>query len=135
MRYADAEGTSIDCGGGIIVPCVVGNLDYDRIVKSGVAIEPFAPPVPVARDLDAEYTRRLVALLGARDLAHAAYIRADDHVELSDLRGIASPTTEHTARIAELQSRADAVAALIDRYNAIPDNPPPADYADDSRWI
>lgn len=89
---------------------------------------------PSVQALDAEYTRRLVALLGARDLAHTAYIRADDLAERINLRGVATPTTEQTARIAELQTRDAAIVALIEAYNAIPDAPVPADYAAASRW-
>lgn len=134
MRWVDPEQTMIDCGGGRYVPADPGNSDYAAIIASGAAIETCATAAPTGADLDAEYTRRLVAQLGARDLAHASFIRADDRVELTALLAIATPTAEQTARVGELQARDAAIVALIDAYNAIPDAPVPADYAAASRW-
>lgn len=91
-------------------------------------------PKPIASDLQAEYQRRLVALLGARDIGHAGFIHADDHRELQELKAVAEPTFDQAARIAELETRAAAVSALIEKYNEIPDNPVPVDYRNDEHW-
>lgn len=99
------------------------------------AVAAFEPPPPTAADLTAEYRRRLLILLGADSLAHAAFIAANDEVELRQLRELAEPTADQAARIADLVARAGATAALIERYNAIDALAPlPADYASDSRW-
>lgn len=116
------------------IPVDLNNSDYAALVAAGVPIADHVPPAPTASDVQREYWRRLCIALDARDLAHAGFIRADDHVELQALLAVASPTPEQTTRIAELQARDIAVASLIDAYNAIPDNPPPADYADDTYW-
>ena len=79
--------------------------------------------------------RRLLAILGAENLAHAAYIRADDNAEVRELAAVAIPTPDQSARLAELLATSAAIAALIDRFNAVDALAPiPADFADDSYW-
>lgn len=90
-------------------------------------------PAPTDADVTAEYRRRLFEILGADDMAHAGFIRADDTSELHALRSIETPTAEQTARRVELEARDAAVLALIDRYNAIP-SPPPVDFRSDEYW-
>lgn len=90
-------------------------------------------PAPNDDDARDEYLRRLVLLLEARSVGHAGFIRADDVAERAALRAVVNPTAEQTTRLAELDARETAVAALIDAYNLI-SSPPPVDYASDSYW-
>lgn len=133
-RFADESGLVILSPDGKSIPADPENRHYAALIASGAEVAPFSAPLPSAADLQAEYQRRLVALLGARDLAHAAFIHADDNRELQELRAVATPSAEQTARIGELVARAAAVSALIDRYNLIPDNPVPEDYRNDELW-
>lgn len=76
-----------------------------------------------------------LALLGARDMAHAAYVRADDNAEIRELRDLGVRTTEQQARLAELLATSAAIARLIDRYSALIEAPPlPADLPADRHW-
>lgn len=90
-------------------------------------------PVVTDSDVTREYERRLLAILEARDLAHAAYIRADDTDELMSLQAMSSRTTEQEARRNELLARRATIETLIAAYNAMA-SPPPADYTADSYW-
>lgn len=90
--------------------------------------------VPDEDDVRLEYERRLFDILGARDLAHAAYIRADDEAELRELRAVTPRRPAEDARIAEIEARSRAVSALINAYNAIP-SAIPADFAADAHWL
>ena len=105
-----------------------------RILVSGLG--PDGMPVfrdPNDDDVSREYERRLCHLLGARDLAHAAFIRADDNAEIRTLQGTVTRDVVEQARLDELLASHAAVTLLIDRYNAMP-SPPPLDYTDDRHW-
>ena len=129
LHWLDAEKTTIVRGADRI-PADPENTDYAAILASGEVIEDYVPPPPAEHDLVREYERRLCGLLGARDLAHAAYIRADNEAELREL----TSSGADPARRLELIEASSAVARLIEKYNAVP-MPPPLDYADDARWV
>lgn len=89
--------------------------------------------VPDDDDVRLEYERRLFDILGARDLSHAAFIRADDEAELRELRAVTPRGPVEDARIAELEASSREISALINAYNAIP-SAIPADFAADALW-
>lgn len=119
-----------------IIPADEANVDYQTylvwLAQGNVSTPPSLPP-PVDADVSREYERRLFAILGARDLAHAAFIRADNEAELRELGGIPDPSASDVARIAELHAQSLQVARLIERYNAMA-SPPPVDFAADLHW-
>lgn len=89
-------------------------------------------------DVRAECARRLVALLGARDRAHAELLVAEGQQEATALLAIrldGSWTEEQAARAAELQAIWERVRALGEASKALRDMTPiPYDYADDRWW-
>lgn len=126
--WIDREKTGVSRDG-MYIPTDPDNTDYAAILAAGEAIEDYVAPPPSEHDAVREYERRLFAILGARDLAHAAYVRADNEAELRELaRSGADP-----ARNLELLETSASVARLIARYNEVP-TPPPLDYTDDRHW-
>lgn len=121
---------------GAIIPADPANVDFQehlRWLAAGHVMPVDAAPPPTDAEVSREYERRLFAILEARDLAHAAFIRADNEAELRELHALSAPSAADSARIVELEAASLAVARLIACYNAIP-TPPPADYATDARW-
>ena len=107
----------------------------DQRASVAAVVASFDPAAATPADVRAEYERRLLGILGARDLAHAAFIRADDNAEVRELAAVAVPTPDQSARIAELLATSAVIAALIERYNAVDALiPTPADFTDDSYW-
>jgi len=132
----NTEGTIARISDGAVIPLDDGNLDYQAYalwLAAGNQVAVKAPPLPSEADVTREYERRLFARLGARDLAHAAFIRADNDVEMRGLEAKPNRTAEETAWLLELHNIDAAVALLIERYNAMP-SPPPLDFASDARW-
>lgn len=91
------------------------------------------PAAPTDADVTAEYRRRLFAILGADDMAHAGFLRADNEAEARRLSERTDLSDTETAWFDELRRIGDAAAHLIERYNAIP-SPPPADFKSDEYW-
>ncbi len=133
MQYSSPSRSIVIAGDGRSIPADPANTDFAGLLADGVAIAEFAAPPPVDADVTSEYERRLYALLGARDLAHAAFIRADNDVEMRRLELAAGRTPDAIAWLKELQRVDRAVAALIECYNAMP-SPPPLDYTADDHW-
>tara|TARA_R110000868_G_scaffold936_1_gene7114 strand:- start:6611 stop:7027 length:417 start_codon:yes stop_codon:yes gene_type:complete len=132
-RWVDEDQTTVTCGDGRYIPANPDNLDYAALVAAGTTIAPVAVPALTDSDVTREYERRLLAILEARDLAHAAYIRADDTDELMSLQAMSSRTTEQETRRGELLARRASIETLIAAYNAMA-SPPPADFTADSYW-
>ncbi|MFM9941399.1 MAG: hypothetical protein ACKVP7_18095 [Hyphomicrobiaceae bacterium] len=133
MHYIDTNRSAIEVQPGRIVPADPRNTDYQLILASGVTIADAVPPLPTDADATAEYRRRLCAILGADNLAHAGFIRADNDVEMRRLETATIRTAEEEAWLAELHRIDRAVADLITCYNALP-APPPLDFAADRHW-
>lgn len=143
IRFTNAAHTAglmtLDGGVEVATPLPPNDPDllaaYIAAIAAGVVVEPFDPGMSafLAGCLEAEYLRRLVVLLGARDLAHAGFIRADDADETAMLSAVATRTDEQSSRLAELLARRAAVNALIEAYNRMPE-PLPADYTADHYW-
>jgi len=102
-------------------------------VTSAVRSHNFA--APTAHDVRAEASRRLQALVNARDAAHLEMILVNGTREAVRLlrKGAANWTTEETARAATLESLDASVEAIRAASNVM-EASPPDDYADDSRW-
>lgn len=133
MRYIDANRSAVETHPGRVVPADSRNIDYQAILASGVHIAEAVPAAPTDADVTAEYRRRLCAALGADNLAHAGFIRADNDVEMRALEAKADRSPEESAWLADLHRTDAAVALLIERYNAMA-SPPPADYSADVHW-
>lgn len=104
-------------------------------------VPPPAEPRPLnADDVRAEAQRRIIALMGARNLEHClikqlnANMRAN---QLNDKRvsGVAL-TAEEDAEATLLRNMAAAIQSLRAKSNILEaQSPIPADYADDSWWV
>lgn len=119
-------------------PCV-WRIDFQAGVSAAkqkeakAALAAFDIYAPTAMDVSDEYTRRLIKILGARDLAHAAFIRADNDIEMRHLAALKDKKPAETALLAKLQDMHAAVLLLIEAYNDIPDRVP-RDFAADKHW-
>jgi hypothetical protein len=125
------------------VPVDPENRDYVALVASGVTIASPPVPAPTAADVRAEASRRMQALVGARDADHLAIVIANGTREQGRLQairtgipGVIEPrewTEPEASRAAALWAFDAALEAIRAASNAMePD--PPADYASDARW-
>lgn len=117
--------------------CAVGSVTEAVALKAGGVAPADAEIVAEIEpaDLRAEYRRRLCVLLEATDLAHAAYVRADDADETVKLLSTGTRTVEEEARLGELLARRAAIEALIAAYNTLDAaGPIPTDFAADQHW-
>ena len=101
----------------------------------------FSPPAPTvnADDIRAEASRRMIALLGARDVKHLEVIITNGLREAARLLqkevGGVALTPEEAARKAALSQVDAAIEAIRTASNVLEAmSPIPADYAADSRW-
>lgn len=104
--------------------------------ERGLTRAPVLPP-PTADDVRREAQRRIMALMGARDLEHClikqlnANMRAN---EINDKRVSGGAlTAAEDAEAGLLRSMAAAVKAIRAASNVLEPSPP-ADYADDKHW-
>ena len=104
------------------------------------AASPFRRPRPLTADsVRAEAQRRIIAMVGARDIMHClikqhnAQMRATE-LTLKKAENIAL-TAEEEAEAAMLQGIADTIKAIRAASNVLEVmDPTPADYADDKHW-
>lgn len=99
-------------------------------------------PVITADDVRAEASRRMQALVGARDADHLAVIINNNNREAIQLQEKRLEflvgdgpelTADQTARVLALKAFDQALEAIRSASNALePD--PPADYTDDKHW-
>lgn len=112
---------------------------------AAIGLKIYVPPAPTppaltADNVRAEAQRRIIELMGARDLEHClikqlnANMRAN---QLNDKRvsGVAL-TAEEDAEATLLRNMAAAIQSLRAKSNILEaQSPIPADYADDSWWV
>ncbi len=103
MRYGDKKQTVIVRDDGAAVPCDPDNADYAAILASRITVAPWVQPSTDDASTR-EYERRLFAILEARDLALAAFIRADDDAELREPRILVTPSAADVTRNSELKA-------------------------------
>lgn len=102
----------------------------------GAWVETLPAPPPTADDVRAEASRRMQALVGARDAAHLEILIANgtrEAVRLLRIQATRLWTTEEAERAAQLEQLDAAIEAIRAASNAMEGNPP-ADYADDAHW-
>ena len=110
-----------------------------RVIKyrDGVVIEDRTVPTPppTADDVRAEASRRMQALVGARDAAHLDIIIANGTREAVRLlrKGSALWSDEERVRAASLEQIDIAFEAIREASNSL-EADPPVDYADDRHW-
>lgn len=110
-----------------------------RAIKyhNGVVIEDrfIATSPPTADDVRAEASRRMQALVGARDAAHLEIIVANGTREAVRLlrKGAQYWSDEERARAVELEQIDMAFEAIRAASNAM-EAEPPIDYNDDRQW-
>jgi hypothetical protein len=145
-RYADSARTLIEVledGATRYVPVDSENRDYLALIAAGVVIASPVLPASTADDVRAEASRRMQALVGARDADHLAIIVANGTREQGRLLairtgipGVIEPrdwTEAEATRAAALWAFDAAIEAIRAASNAMePD--PPADFASDHRW-
>jgi hypothetical protein len=109
----------------------VSAVDAERI-----ATEARGPVPPMADDVRVEAQRRIMALVGARDIQGClikqlnANMRAN---ELNDYQHTRELTAEEAAEAAALRGLASMIKAVRAASNVLEPNPP-ADYADNKYW-
>ncbi|MCH9806959.1 MAG: hypothetical protein K0U74_04440 [Alphaproteobacteria bacterium] len=103
--------------------------------QADAALAAYAPPAPTADDVRAEASRRMQALVGARDAGHLEIIVTNATREAIRLlrKGTANWTTAEATRAAELEAIDTAIEAIRAASNAM-EASPPTDFADDSYW-
>ncbi|MGE0700436.1 MAG: hypothetical protein AB7O57_15170 [Hyphomicrobiaceae bacterium] len=94
------------------------------------------PPAPSADDVRAEASRRMQALVGARDASHLDIILANgtrEAVRLLRIRETRPWTGDEAARAAALEQIDAAIEAIRAASNTM-EHAPPADFASSSYW-
>lgn len=108
-----------------------------RTYVDGVLVEDviIPTPPPTADDVRAEASRRMQALVGARDAAHLDIIVANGTREAVRLlrKGSDNWSEIEAARAAQLE-QLDAVFEAIRAASNAMEAAPPEDYADDRHW-
>ncbi|MFN3867485.1 MAG: hypothetical protein ACK4MF_00300 [Hyphomicrobiaceae bacterium] len=96
---------------------------------------PLAPPMPTADDVRAEASRRMQALVGARDADHLDIIMTNGMREAVRLlrKGAEAWSDDERARAAQLEQIDAAIEAIRAASNAL-EPAPPEDYTDDRHW-
>lgn len=119
-------------------PVTVDTLgDPAALGLAAVEAPPPPPPPPTAANVRAEASRRMQALLGARDAAHLDVLISNGTREAVRLlrKGQANWTADEATRAAGLEALDGAVEAIRAASNTLEAlDPVPADYADNSRW-
>lgn len=143
MRYFDPGHSIIITADGRCIPADLGNVDYAGLVAAGTPIRPFAEPLPTADDVRAECSRRMRALVGARDATHLRDIISNAEREAARLNIIRSGipgvlaarewTAAEVARATALHAADAAIEALRAASNILEPNPP-TDYTSDAHW-
>lgn len=128
---------------GAIIPRDPDNADYAAFLAAGGVAAPYVLPPPAAADVRAEASRRMQALLGARDADHLAVIISNAQRESARLYAIRLGipgvvagrdwTEAEAQRAAELYMADQAIEAIRAASNAM-EAAPPADYTADSHW-
>lgn len=92
-------------------------------------------PGPTAADVRMEASRRMQALVGARDAGHLDIVLSNASREAIRLlrKGDANWTAEEAARAAQLEGL-DAAFEKIRAVSNVLEDMPPADYADNRHW-
>lgn len=135
-QWANPGLTMVATSDGRYVPATADNQDYADLLASGAAIAPYAPPPPTAEDVRAEASRRMCALVSARNAEHLAQIIQNGNreaIRLLRIREDRAWTAEEVAREATLRAVDAALEAIRAASNAMEPSPP-ADYAHASRW-
>jgi hypothetical protein len=138
-RFGDPEHTSIlleQGGAALTVPVDPRNRDYAALIAAGQPIAPYAPPPPTAEDVRAEASRRIQALVGARDARHLEIVVANgsrEAIRLLRAKADRAWTAEEAARAAALEAIDQAIEAIRAASNAM-EAAPPADFTADHRW-
>ncbi|MDX2158995.1 MAG: hypothetical protein SFW09_21030 [Hyphomicrobiaceae bacterium] len=135
MRYADFDRTAIIVDDGTCIPVAPGNRHFDALIASGAQIAPWTP-ARTADDVRREASRRMQALLGARDAAHLDLLIANgsrEAIRLLRLRTERPWTGEEAERAERLEMIDLMIEAIRAASNALEADPPP-DYASDAHW-
>ena len=112
------------------------NVGVGWHLRQGAWIDRLPAPQPTADDVRAEASRRMQALLGARDAGHLEILIANgtrEAVRLLRVRDARAWTAEEARRAAELEAIDAAIEAIRSASNVL-EPAPPADYAEDVRW-
>jgi hypothetical protein len=122
---------------GAVIPRDPDNRDYaDWLIwtaNGNTTLEEVEPPT--ASDVRAEASRRMQALLGARDAAHLDMLVTNGTREAVRLlrKGASTWTPDEAARAAQLEQVDIAIEAIRAASNGMEMAPPP-DYMADARW-
>lgn len=144
MKFVSAENTLIDAGNGRFIPVDPENSDYAALIAAGTTVDGYAPRAPSADNVRAEASRRMQALVGARDVEHLAVIIANasrEAIRLQNARlaylsgepGSQDWTEAETARAAQLAQIDAMLEAIRATSNTLEPNPP-LDFADNRHW-
>ncbi len=147
-RYSDENGRWIICqmnGREAHVPVDHYNTNYRLILSMGVPIAPYQPPPPTVDDVRSECSRRMQAMVGARDEKNLEHIISNAGREATRLQAIRLGvpgvvegrewTADEAQRAAALFMANEALDAIRAASNVLEAmDPIPADYAQDRWW-
>lgn len=139
------DGTIIAVIDGDGVAAAPGSDLADLILSAGIEIAPYQPPPPTVDDVRAECSRRMQAMVGARDEKNLEHIISNAGREATRLQAIRLGvpgvvegrewTAEEAQRAAALFIANDALDAIRAASNVLEAmDPIPADYQDNSHW-
>jgi len=135
-RYANAEKSIVIVERGSNVLSVpVSHRVFHGLIADAVPIAEFSPPGPTADDVRREASRRMQALVGARDVEHLSVILSNAQREAIRLLRIGADnwTAEQAVRAAELEAADAEIEAIRAASNAM-EASPPTDYVNDQHW-
>lgn len=109
-------------------------------VPAGAEIVPYTPVPPTADNVRAEAARRMVQVLGARDIKHMEIILSNGLRETARLQQIlidgGELTSEQQTRKALLEGADAAIETIRTKSNTLEAmDPVPVDYADNKWWV
>ena len=136
MRYTDTTNTTILADDRRTIPAVAGNRDFDELIARRIPVAPYTKPRPTADDVRTEASRRMQALVGARDARHLELIITNgtrEAVRLLRQRNEKPWSKIDTARADNLAAVDQAIEAIRAASNAL-EAEPPVDFADDRHW-
>ncbi len=131
-----ALGEGYESDQGLVIGPSDGQIGWTWNGVEWIKPEPPPPPPPTTEDVRAEAQRRIIALVGAKDLNSCmvkqlnANMRAN---ELNDIQHSRELTTEEAAEAQVLRSLAIQIKAIRAASNVLEPNPP-QDYTDDKYW-
>lgn len=137
MRYANVDRTMIVSDAGACIPVDEDNSEYIKLIEDGAVIQDYVALPPSIIDVANEAQRRIIALVGARDIDHCfakqfnAQMRALEITRKEMRQEVLTPA--EVAEAALIEAMVTAIKRIRECSNRLTD-PVPQDYRDDRHW-